>query len=132
MPFVEVGLDFESAEKISGPIPEGDYDVQVTSVTLGETGPNSKVPGSPMLKWEFEVINSSNVNLNGRKLFLNMPIPRGDGKGLNFLVATCKALGRPWSGQGLNTDDYLGRTCKAKVTIEEYNGAFNNKVGKVY
>lgn len=37
-------------------IPKGTYTVKLESMEVGETGPNSKCPGSPMLKAQFRII----------------------------------------------------------------------------
>lgn len=129
MPEIEIGIDFDSAEKASGPMPDGDYDVQLVDANLGETGPNSKVPGTPKIDWMFEVINHSNPDYNGRKLFMTTVISTN---GAGTLVSLTKALGTPWKGTKLDTDIYLGAHCKAKVITEEYNGNFQNKIKKVY
>lgn len=131
-PEIEIGINFDEAEKLSGPIPADDYDVQCTGAEVGETGPNSKNPGTPKIDWEFSVINSSNPAFNGRRLFMSTIIPHGDMKGLNFIVAATKAMGKKWSGSRLNTEDYIGSLCKAKVIQEEYNGAVNNKIAKLF
>lgn len=129
MPEIEIGIDFDTAEKMSGPMPDGDYDVQCIDASLGETGPNSKNPGTPKIDWQFEVINNSNPDYNGRRLFSTTVISQS---GSGSLVALTKALGKPWKGTKISTDDYLGCSCKAKVVTEEYNGTFSNKVKKVY
>lgn len=129
MPEIEIGIDFDTAEKASGPIPDGDYDVQLVDSNLGETGPNSKVPGTPKIDWIFEVINNSHSDYNGRKLFMTTVL---SSNGAGILVSLTKALGKPWSGTKIDTDDYLQHTCKAKVVTEEYAGNFSNKIKKVY
>lgn len=129
MPELDIGCDFDAAEKLSGAIPEGDYKVQVSEVKLGETGANSKIPGTPKIDWEFTVIEHQ--EFAGRKLFMTTPVSP-DGKGLNYLVALTKALGKPWSGKSLNTENYVGLSCRARVIQDEYNGAINNKIKKVF
>lgn len=127
MPEIEIGLDFNTAEESIRPIPDGDYDVQCVDASLGETGPNSKTPGTPKVDWMFEVINHSSHN--GRKLFMTTVISQN---GAGILASLTRAFGKPWTGTKLTTEDYIGCSCKAKVVTEEYNGTFSNKVKKVY
>lgn len=57
-------------------VPKGDYEVKVTKLELGETGPNSKTPGMPMAKVWFEVITGQ---YKGQKIFMNQMLTSGFG-----------------------------------------------------
>lgn len=132
-PYFEIGLNFADAEKETGrkPIPDSDYSLQVSESSIGETGPSSKTPGSPMLKVVFDITESSEYN--GRKLFYNVMLPTPDNKSSLFrIVELYKSLGLTWTGTGINTDDLLGRTCKARVGIKEYKGELSNEIKKLF
>lgn len=49
-------------------VPEGDYEVKVVKIELGQTGEKSKTPGMPMAKVWFEVLAGE---YKGQKIFMN-------------------------------------------------------------
>lgn len=49
-------------------MPAGSYTCKITEGTMTETGPKSKAPGTPMIKWVFTVQNGQYAN---RRFFLN-------------------------------------------------------------
>ena len=51
----ENGTDFPE-------IPEGTYEVKIDKMELAETGPNSKQPGSPMVKIQFRITDGKFKN----------------------------------------------------------------------
>lgn len=64
--------------------PYGDYEVKITKLELGASGEKSKVPGSPMAKVTFEILNGE---LKGRLIFMNQLLTNSFGlfKTRNFL-----------------------------------------------
>lgn len=106
MPVIDLGVNFEDVKNLDSfdPLPNGDYQFVVSSIES-----KNSAAGRPMLKWTF------NINHNGqdRKLFYNTVLPwQHDGEldtgGLGMLVQVTKALGKPWTGQALSTEDYIG------------------------
>lgn len=65
-------------------VPEDTYDVALLDLQLGETGPNSKTPGSPMIKAKFEIING---DYEGTWVWYNQVVSTGTGlnMGLGFI-----------------------------------------------
>ena len=71
--------DVESAASNSGDfveVPEGDYEVKVTKIELGETGEKSKTPGMPMAKVWFDILAG---DFKGQKIFMNQMLTTGFG-----------------------------------------------------
>ena len=63
--------DIEDAANSGGDfkeVPEGDYEVKVVKIELGQTGEKSKTPGMPMAKVWFEVLTGE---YKGQKIFMN-------------------------------------------------------------
>lgn len=57
-------------------VPKGDYEVKVTKIELGETGPQSKNPGMPMAKVWFDIVAGE---YKGQKIFMNQMLTSGFG-----------------------------------------------------
>ena len=71
--------DIESAQSNSGDfveVPNGDYEVKVTKIELGETGEKSKTPGMPMVKVWFDILAGE---YKGQKIFMNQMLTSGFG-----------------------------------------------------
>lgn len=71
--------DVETAASSTGEfveVPEGDYEVKVVKIELGETGERSKTPGMPMAKVWFEVVAGE---YKGQKIFMNQMLTTGFG-----------------------------------------------------
>jgi len=123
MAIIELGLDFSGAqteaELARTPAPAGLYTLIVREIKLEE----SKA-GRPRLTWLFEIIE--HPEYSGKKMRHFTPLPvAGDLSGVGFLTDTVTALGRPWVGVSFDTDDYLGSTCLANVTVDD-DGKWNN------
>ena len=56
--------------------PDGNYEVKVSKIELGQTGEKSKTPGMPMLKVWFDIIAG---DFKGQKIFLNQMLTTGFG-----------------------------------------------------
>jgi hypothetical protein len=135
---IDIGLNFEEAQKESGfqPIPEDDYKAQVIEGVIVRTGPLSKTPGRPMVKWTLEVIE--HPDYKGRKLFYNTLLPMIDQStgeliktGLGFLVSFCEATGIHWDGGRFDTSAYLGSQIVIRVGLRDYEGTPQNDISKV-
>lgn len=57
-------------------VPHGDYEVAVTKIELGETGPNSKTPGMPLAKVWFKIVAG---DFKGQLIFMNQNLTSGRG-----------------------------------------------------
>lgn len=55
-------------------VPAGTYEVKITKIEIGETGQNSKVPGSPMVKIWFKILDGEYKN---SIIFMNQVITEG-------------------------------------------------------
>ena len=129
-PIVEMGVDFNLAQKqaelATAPAPTSVYTLQVTSV---EAGVSKK--GRGRLMWMLQIVNAVDPSLNGKKVsyFTNIPT-HDDMTGVGFVVQLTKALGKPWNGTTLNTDEYLGLTATANVGVSP-DGKWNNIISFV-
>lgn len=71
--------DIESAASNDGDfveVEDGNYEVKVTKLELGQTGEKSKNPGMPMLKVWFDILAGS---FKGQKIFMNQMLTTGFG-----------------------------------------------------
>ena len=71
--------DIESAASNDGDfveVPDGNYEVKVTKLELGQTGEKSKNPGMPMLKVWFDILAG---DFKGQKIFMNQMLTSGFG-----------------------------------------------------
>lgn len=57
-------------------VPHGDYEVAITKIELGETGPNSKTPGMPLAKVWFKIVAG---DFKGQLIFMNQNLTSGRG-----------------------------------------------------
>ena len=115
MPTIELGMTCtdaqEQANKDFEILPIGSYTMVCTSVEQA-TSKN----GRPRLDFMLEVVENGNPDFNGKGIRYFAPLPHeGNTKGMGFLTQVCVALGKPWAGASLNTEDYQGRTCTANV-----------------
>lgn len=114
-PTVDLGVDFSDVQDMDKfpVVPNGAYQFIVKNAQEVQSGPNSKVPGRPMIKWSLEITDPD----TGKpcNLFYNTVLPwtppgqdELDTSGVGMLVAFCKAVGSPWTGQQFDTETYLG------------------------
>lgn len=71
--------DVDTAAASSGDfvdVPDGDYEVKVTKIELGQTGEKSKTPGMPMAKVWFDILAG---DFKGQKIFMNQMLTTGFG-----------------------------------------------------
>ena len=127
MALIDLNVDYSQALKDSAidPLPVGNYEVQVDGFDMKATA-----AGRPMIAWTLSVIN--NPKYNNRKLFYNCPLPQGsETGGIGFLVALCEAVGKPWSGAGIDPAEYVGLRCIASVKQREYEGVVRADIKKL-
>lgn len=118
---VNMGVDFSAAqveaEKQMAPIPDGTYELQVKEIKGGVTQ-----MGIPRLGFTLELVNCENPDLNGKGVYYSSNLPhQGSMKGVGFLVNLLSALGKPWTGQELDTDSLIGARCRANLVKQKNN-----------
>jgi hypothetical protein len=143
MPEIDLGVDYtdvQDEDKFEA-APPGTYQFTVKGVE-----PKTASTGRPMLKWTL------GFNHEGKeyKLFNNTVLPWNnpatgelDVGGVGMLVAQCKAVGLPWTGNKFKTEDYIGRGGTVEVVqkirqvreasgsyVDDPNGDVVNDVGK--
>lgn len=136
MGVLNVGVDFGSAaaaaDQARNPAPAGVYDLRVAEILLTDDHgqPLTTKKGKPQFIAVLEIFNSSNAALNGKKIKHWVMIPtNGDLSAVGFLVDFTKAIGKPWSGSSINTDEFLNQVCRANVSINKPDpskSGFNN------
>ena len=104
------------------PIPEGEYYLVVKKVTDGVVASS----GRQKANLEFEVGTGP---YEGRKIWHTLTfIPEGDA-GHGIMVQALKALGMPHDGElDFDSQELLGKVCRAKIIIDTYDGKKNNKI----
>jgi hypothetical protein len=111
-------------------VPAGTYICKITGGEATVTGPNSKKPGSPMVKWEFTVQEGE---YQGRKFFMNnVLVPDSDGveRGLGRLREVLLASGRFEESDLMGEvefefDDLIGCDVKVKVKVRPASGDYD-------
>lgn len=94
------------------PIASATYEFQVRDIEMKET----QDKGRPMLLWWLAVLNVP--ELANRQLPYNTVLPwedpskpgEIDTSGCGLLTAICRGVRKPWVGQELDTDEYIGLT----------------------
>jgi len=120
MPVVDLGVNYDDIKHMDEfpTVPDGAYDFTVKEVT--ETQSQG---GRPMLKWKISTLHpdtGQDVNIFHNTV---LPwIPPGETEmsvsGCGMLVAIAKAVGLPWTGGSLNTEDYVGRTGNVNLRLK--------------
>jgi hypothetical protein len=117
MPTIDLGVSFDDIkdEDQFTPMPNGTYEFTVADVE-STNSKGSKPPGRPMLKWTLKFPFEGSE----RSMFIYTVLPWVvDGEqvlsGVSQLVAITKAIGQPWVGKAITTEDYLGKKGKAVV-----------------
>ena len=94
--------DVEAAASSTGEfveVPEGDNEVKVVKIELGETGEKSKTPGMPMAKVWFEVVAGE---YQGQKIFMNQMLTSGFGIHKMYELLESLETGIPVSFENFN------------------------------
>lgn len=141
MAVIDIGMDFETAEKDAdiSPLPNDDYRFQVKDYELGESGENSKVPGRPKINWQLQIVENENPDFNGRIIFYNTSLPwtnpntgEFDSGGMSFLTKLAQSVGVTWEGTQFDPDALVGQSGLMRTGIKEYNGQQQNEVKKLH
>ena len=116
MPEIDLGVNYDDVqdEDKFEVAPGGVYPFIVSSIIPA----NSKKNGRPMLKWtlDFQYEGKTLKLFNNTVLSWHNPATgEFEVDGVGMLVAQCKAVGLPWTGQKFITENYLGRGGNVKV-----------------
>ena len=118
MPEIDLNVDFEDVKHADEfpVVPNGTYTFIVKNVDATD----AKSSGRPMLKWTIAVPAPE----TGRdcNVFCNTVLPYKVNdelivSGIFQLVSICKAVGMPWTGGKLITENYIGRS--GRVIIKQ-------------
>jgi hypothetical protein len=110
----------------------GQHRLRVSGVDLIDQSP----PKFPYLKWRFEFADpntpSAEKNKDGSSkkignVFENTTLKTGDNAQFR-LRQLCDAAGIEWGD--LDTEAVIGLEFEANLKIDEYNGAFSNKIAR--
>ena len=121
-----IPTNFDEAQEAK-PAPSGMYQVQVVKAELGETGPKSKVPGSPMFKLQMGFPDNPNTpNFNH---YVSIPNENDDADTARYKTLLLKrflvAFSIPFEANGFDTDslamEMVGATANIEVELGEPN-----------
>lgn len=122
MAFINVNLD--SAEEAQ-PAAAGSYNLQITEAVEMVTGPNSKSPGSPMLR--ISIGFPDEVNVPNLSQFIMLPKEDDEPKDLQMKMLNLRRFltlfNVPYDSNGIDTEklcmELPGHTANAEVTLSE-------------
>lgn len=132
---MRVNIEADSSE-IMGVWPivsEGDYEIECVHKEDGTTkdkvdNEGNIMPGKPKVNLRFKIIDSEGAGIGSCFHTLTF-IPKGE-KGHGFLLHANKALGMPYDGRlDYDTEEYLGKRCRAHIIVDNYGGNQRNKIG---
>lgn len=114
------------------PVDTGKYQTRITSVEEVETGPNSKNPGSPMLKIKHTIINHDEYSDRPLTHFLLIPTAETEESQAKIqadkIKRLCNACGVETEGDSFDTQDLMGAECTLVVTVTERDNQKQNDV----
>lgn len=122
MTFIPVNFD-DAVEP--QPVAAGRYNVQIVYAEVAQSGPNSKVPGTPQFKVSIGFIDDTNApNIIQ---FISLPNEVDEPKSANFKVLLLKRFLTlfkvPYDTNGIETEkmamDMVGATANAEVQLAE-------------
>lgn len=128
MSFVDINFDDAQEAK---PASAGMYTLQITSAKEGQTGPNSKVPGSPQLIFSLGFVDEPNVpNITQ---FISLPNSEDDKKSADFKALLLKRFlvhfGIPFDRSGIDTErlcmEAIGCSAQTEVKRTEPDDSGN-------
>lgn len=134
MTFIPVNLDDAIEQQ---PAKAGEYNLQITAAQETQTGPNSKVPGSPQLK--VTVGFPDEPNTPNMTQFISLPNEHDDRDQALFKMLLLKRFltlfNIPYDKGGIDTEklcmEMVGATTVAAVTLTEpddKNNVYNRLV----
>ena len=131
MGVVNVGVTIDEAQEIAKkqlePAPASIYELQCTEcVDQAEDGSQLKTKkGRPQVYFTLAITGAADPDLNGKQMRVYCMLPhKGDNTWLDRLIKLTKALGPGWNGTGFNTEDFIGKTCRANVVVSD-DGKWN-------
>lgn len=136
MSFIAINLD-DAKEATAAP--KGAYELQITSCQVTETGPNSKHPGTPMLKF---TLGFTDMEINSPSIMHYMVFPYdGQTEYLNLTLLGIKRFlvhfGIPYGTDGIDPEaiafEAIGKvaTCNVDLGTPNENGDVFNKLGNL-
>ena len=116
-PTIDLGVSYDDIKALDEfvVVPNGTYPFTVKALTEKKSA-----AGRPMINWQLEVIDPATTR--PVSVFYNTVLPWMENgemnvKGCGMLVSVSKAVGLPWTGQSLNTEDYIGRSGQVVLKI---------------
>ena len=134
MPFISMNLEEVSEQTAQ---PKGVYELQITAAAEQESGPNSKHPGTSMIRF---TLGFTDPELNAATFSHYMVFPyEGQTEYLNLTMLGIKRFLAhfqiPFSNEGLDTEsiafEAIGKvaSCNVDLTEPNDNGDIYNKLG---
>jgi hypothetical protein len=131
MPFIPVNLD-EAQEAQAAPM--GRYNLQITSCEDSVSGPNSKNPGSPLLKVTLGFVD--NPEYKNFMTFFSFPSENDEPRSAQFKMLNLRRFlelfNVPYNSNGIDTEklamDLNGATANCEVKIGAPNPNRDNEV----
>jgi hypothetical protein len=115
----------EYAKKESEPISEGPRELRITKADLTQ----SKESGKDMIAFELTSQGNVNPDDNNKTLYYYGMLPgQGSRKGYRSLVDIATAAGVAWTSDGLDTDEFIGKTVMVNIVHEIYKDRVNGKI----
>ncbi len=119
MTFITVNLDDTQESK---PLPEGNYNLQITQCKVAKTGPNSKRPGSPQFAVTIGFVDEPTApNISH---YISLPHEEDEVSGFQYKALLLKRFlvqfSIPYDSKGIDVDGLamamVGATANARVT----------------
>lgn len=117
------------------PVPHGKYELTISNAQVTQTGENSKVPGSPMLKF---FLAFTDLDLNAPTITHFVTIPQDGDENFSFKALMLKrflvAFGISFGDEGIDLENIAiesqGQTATLEVNLSEpdANGNVYNRV----
>lgn len=118
MPEIDLGVDFSDVkdEDKYPVVPNGTYPF----IVKGVESVRSQNTNRPMLKWKLEITDPQTQRplVITHNTVLPWTPPGGTElvtSGVGMLVQICKAIGKPWTGKTIQTEEYLGQTGRVMI-----------------
>lgn len=120
----------EASGEVFPTVPAGSYRARIIKVEETTTGPNSKTPGAPMLKFTTKLVDEA---AQGQHLFMNILLPtehmEEDAKQMSMNRVKRLAIACALQvGDGFDTADFMGTEFKAVVGLKDKDGVKSNDI----
>lgn len=115
MPTIDLGVNYEDVQDLDKypVVPGGTYTFIIKKAENMVTKSNR-----PKIFWALEITDPDTghpVSIPHNTVLPWIKDGQQDVSGVGMLVQVCKAVGLPWAGGKINTDDYIGRGGKVEV-----------------